>query len=448
MSDPLQEKLKNAECDVHNLHAQNIARQQIWCKFFDDVLVLKRRKSIIFIAYFTFTFLLLVPAPPAAAQARLIPPNEQVLLAHTARNQRAGSSSWRTLEQAWKAKPGDLAAALPYARAVFMMGLTEGDLRWYGSAKAAMAPWWQKSDLSADAFFMRGLIKQGFHDFEGGLKDINAAIALDPQQAEFWSWRFTLHLLAADLVAAREDTGMIRQRFGAEEAAAYEAILQYRSGQAAQAVQGFLKLLALPGYQSTSAKDWLHYHLGEAYRVAGQSAQAIATWEKHLQTRPESHFIRLSLCDLLNREQQFEKALRFASQDNPSDGLLIQSLMATQGLTQSKHASPQLTQKVQDLAQQFDERMTAQDLRQDALIERPRMIYLIRYGKDIQAGLTMAAENWRTQNEPADGLLLLEAAVRLKQPQAAQPVLQWLEKTRYVDPAMTPLVAQLKKMGV
>jgi hypothetical protein len=120
--------------------------------------------------------------------------------------------------------------------------------------------------------------------------------------------------------------------------------------------------------------------------------------------------------------------------------------MAHHGMAQGAKAPPLVAAKVQSLAQQFDERMAAQDLRQDALIERPRMIYLIRFGKDVKAGLTMAADNWRTQNEPADGLLLLEAAVLLKQPQAAQPVLQWLEKTKYTDPAMTPLVAQLKKM--
>lgn len=402
----------------------------------------KRVSSVFFIVYFIFIFTLSAFGSDADAQMRLIPSNDQVLLTQKVRGQRLDPASWRAKEQAWKANPKSLDAALPYARAVFMMGLTEGDLRWYGAAKAAMTPWWLSTELSADAFFMRGLIKQGFHDFQAGLQDINAAIARDPQQAEFWSWRFTLHLLEADMPAAREDAATIRQRFGAEEGAAYEAILQYRTGQAAQAAQGFLKLLALPSYQNASAKDWLNYHLGEAYRVAGQSAQAISVWEKHLQARPESHFIRLALCDLLNREGQFEKTLRYATQDNPSDGLLIHALMAHHGLAAGKP-----NDKVMALARQFDERMAAQDLRQDALIERPRMIYLIRYGKDVKAGLAMAVENWRTQNEPADGLLLLEAAVLLKQAQAALPVLQWLEKTKYQDPAMTPLVAQLKKMG-
>ncbi len=442
---PLKEKLLNVACGTHQPRRQNSPRRDIWVENFLKKLALIEANSIIYIVYFIFAGLLLGLSPQAWAQPRVTPPADQVLLSPTVRSTRIEPGSWRAKEQAWRASPHRLDAALPYARAVFFKGLTEGDLRWYGAAKAAMLPWWQSTSLSAEALFMRGLVKQGFHDFSAGLQDINTAIAQDPQQAEFWSWRFTLHLLAADMVAAREDAATIKQRFGAEEGAAYEAILQYRSGQAAQAVQGFQKLIALPSFQSNSAKDWLHYHLGEAYRVAGQPAQAIAVWEQHVQVRPESHFIRLALCDLLNREQQFEKALRYAAQDNPSDGLLMQTLMAHHGLAQGKQA--QAAEKVKSLAQQFDERMAAQDLRQDALIERPRMIYLIRFGKDVKAGLAMAAENWRTQNEPADGLLLLEAAVLLKQAPAALPVLQWLEKTKYVDPAMTPLVAQLKKMG-
>jgi hypothetical protein len=443
---PLKENLNKVACETHKPRIQNSPIRTFWVEYFLKKSGPKRPNNIIYIVCFIFTGFMLGWSPEAHAQTRLIPPADQVLLSPTVRSTRLEPGSWRAKEQAWRANPNTLDTALPYARAVFFKGLTEGDLRWYGAAKAALMPWWQSPNLGAEALFMRGLVKQGFHDFEAGLQDINAAISKDPQQAEYWSWRFTLHVLAADMAAAREDAAAIQQRFGAQEGAAYEAILNYRSGQAPLAVQGFLKLLALPAYQSPSAKDWLHYHLGEAYRVADQAAQAIALWEKHLQTRPESHFIRLALCDLLNREGQFDKALRYAAQDNPSDGLLIQTLMAHHGMAQGAKAPPLVAAKVQSLAQQFDERMAAQDLRQDALIERPRMIYLIRFGKDVKAGLAMAADNWRTQNEPADGLLLLEAAVLLKQPQAAQPVLQWLEKTKYADPAMTPLVAQLKKM--
>ena len=431
---------------MHQPRIQNSPMKMIVGNYFLDKPKVKRANSVFFIVYFIFSFLLLGHGASAWAQARLLPAADQVLLSQSLRSATQTSASWRAKERAWKAQPQQLDTALPYARAVFMMGLTQGDLRWYGSAKAALSPWWLSQDLPADAFFMRGLIKQGFHDFQAGLQDINAAIAKDPQQAEFWSWRFTLHLLDADLVSARQDAATIRERFGAEEGAAYEAILHYRTGQAGLAVEGLRKLLALPTYQTASARDWLNYHLGEAYRVAGQNMQAIAVWERHVQARPESHFIRLALCDLLNREGQFDKALRYAQEDNPSDGLLIQALMATQGLANSspKTVTTQHHKQLDKLAKQFDERMAAQDQRQDALIERPRMIYLIRYGQDVKAGLAMAAENWRTQHEPADGLLLLEAAVKLKQVQAAQPVLDWLKKTNYTDPAMTPLVAQLQ----
>ena len=57
---------------------------------------------------------------------------------------------------------------------------------------------------------MRGLVKQGFHDFDGGLRDINQAIVLAPKNAEYWSWRFSLHLLQANMAAAKQDVDEIQ----------------------------------------------------------------------------------------------------------------------------------------------------------------------------------------------------------------------------------------------
>ena len=82
--------------------------------------------------------------------------------------------------------------------------------------------------------------------------------------------------------------------------------------------------------------------------------------------------------------------------------------------------------------------------RGEALIERPRMIYLIRCGRDVGAGLALAVENWRTQQEPPDAALLVEAALAMDQPQAAAPVLDWMQTTGYTDPTLAPLAQTLR----
>lgn len=371
----------------------------------------------------------------ALAQPRTALPAQQVVLPTAIHSLSADAGALREADRDWRRQPGDLPVALRYARTVFMLGLTEGDLRWFGSAKAALQPWWSAAVLPADGHFMRGLVRQGFHDFDGGLQDFNAAIALEPQRPEFWSWRFALHLLRSDMTAARGDCDEMQQRFGADEAQACRAILLYRTGQAAQAGALLDRLLIRPGFQDGLSQDWLRFHQGEAWRVAGRADRAVAVWTQHLQSRPRTHGIRLALAELLNAQGQYARASKVATVPAPTDALLVQALLASQGLQDAQ---------MPRLAELVESRMSSQALRRESLIERPTMVYLIRYGRDLTRGLKLAVENWKTQNEPADAVLLVQAALQLNQPQAAAPVLVWMAQTGYTDPVLKPLAEQLQ----
>ena len=391
---------------------------------------------------------LIVAWSPVAAQERYRPSDVAVVLSSSVHAASGRQNSLRALDKAWRAQPQNLPAALAYARAVFTLGLTEGDLRWYGSAKASLTPWWTAADLPAEAYFLRGLVKQGFHDFQEGLQDINRAIALEPARAEFWSWRFALHLLLADMTAAQKDIDEIGRLFGSEEAQVYRAVLLYRTGQPLPAVALLSQAIRSVNHQDASSQDWLGFHLGEAHRVAGQPAKALAVWGQRLKASPQSHLIRLSLADLLNQQGQYRQAKNTAtatvtaangnapnSTASMTDALLMQAVLASRGLKDPDESR---------LAKQLEARLQSQALRQEALIERPKLIYQIAYGRDVKAGLALSIDNWQLQKEPPDALLFVQAALALGQARDAEPVVSWAEKTGYTDPQLTPLLAQLK----
>jgi Tfp pilus assembly protein PilF len=391
---------------------------------------------------------LFVAVSPVGAQERFKPTESAVVLSASVHAASGRLNSLRSLDKAWRSQPQNLPSALAYARAVFTLGLTEGDLRWYGSAKAALTPWWTAADLPAEAYFLRGLVKQGFHDFQDGLQDINRAIALEPARAEFWSWRFALHLLLADMTAAQNDIDAMGRLFGPEEAQVYRAVLLYRSGQPLPAVDMLSQALRSPNYQDASSQDWLGFHLGEAHRVAGQPDRALAVWGRRLKASPQSHLIRLSLADLLNQQGQYRQAKNTAmatvatsmgnGQNNTAtmtDALLMQAVLASHGLKDPDEAR---------LASQLEARLQSQALRQEALIERPKLIYQIAYGRDLKAGLALSIDNWQLQKEPPDALLFVQAALALGQARAAEPVVKWAEKTGYTDPQLAPMLAQLQ----
>lgn len=379
---------------------------------------------------------------PLFAQERFLPQATAVVLPVSVHASGSSNVSVRELDTAWRADPQNLQVAMAYARAVFSLGLNEGDLRWYGSAKAALTPWWNKTDLPPDAYFLRGLVKQGFHEFEAGSKDIERAIALEPGRAEFWSWRFAIHLLLADLSAARQDTQEMARLFGHEEADVYRAVLMYRSGQASGAVKQLSAAIRLARFQDASSQDWLGFHLGEALRVAGQPDRAGEVWRQRLKLNPQSHLLRLSLADVLNQQGRFAQAKTVAmglTKTNTSaltDALLMQAVLASRGLKDKDE---------ERLASQMDARLKSQAQRQETMIERPQLIYQIAYGQDTAAGLALSVANWQLQKEPPDAVLFAQAALAQGRARVAEPVVTWAEKTAYTDPQLEPLIAQLKQ---
>ena len=234
------------------------------------------------------------------AQERFHPTDNTVVLKTSIASQTKGNDAFKAIDTAWRKQAQDIQAATAYARAVFILGLDEGDLRWYGSAKAALLPWWQESQLPAETLFIRGLVKQGFHEFPEGLRDIDLAIAQNPRKAEYWSWRFALNLLLSDFKSAEKDCEQIEVFAGRLEALQHRAVLHYRSGRADLALQILKQLQQSPEFSKIDS-EWFQFQLGEAYRVAGQYPMALSVWRQQLATMPQSHLIRLSLAELLNK---------------------------------------------------------------------------------------------------------------------------------------------------
>lgn len=383
--------------------------------------------------------LMLFLTQPALSQERFVPSMNEVVVNESIHSVGVRTGELRLLERAWQASPNNLDASLSYARAVFIIGLQEADLRWFGSAKAALLPWWKSSDLPAEGFFVRGLVKQGFHEFDEGLKDINLAIQKDPNKPEFWSWRFSLHLLRSDINGARQDILGITQLFGVKEANIYSAILSYRTGQAEKAIELLKAAIKDSQYQDSFSQDWLNFHLGEAYRLVGNSEQAINVWEKQLRKNPKSHLIRLSLAELYNYKGMYRKVLKVSGLGAESylitDALLVQALLASKALKDPVESK---------LVTQIEARLKSQAMREEIIIERPKLIYFIRYGKNPESGLTLSIDNWKLQNELPDAVLFIEAALLVNKPMAAKPVIDWVNKTGIKDQELSALILKLK----
>jgi hypothetical protein len=57
--------------------------------------------------------------------------------------------------------------------------------------------------------------------------------------------------------------------------------------------------------------------------------------------------------------------------------------------------------------------------------------------------LKLALLNWQNQREPIDARLVLEAALAARDPQAARPVLEWMQRHRVEHRTLEQLARRL-----
>ena len=72
--------------------------------------------------------------------------------------------------------------------------------------------------------------------------------------------------------------------------------------------------------------------------------------------------------------------------------------------------------------------------------------YLLELKGDARAALAAASENYRTQREPRDALILIEAALAARDPVAAAPALQWLESSACEGSRLRETASRLKAL--
>jgi hypothetical protein len=118
-----------------------------------------------------------------------------------------------------------------------------------------------------------------------------------------------------------------------------------------------------------------------------------------------------------------------------TDALLVQALLASKALKDPIESK---------LVTQIEARLKSQAMREEIIIERPKLNYFIRYGKNPESGLALSIDNWKLQNELPDAVLFIEAALLVNKPMSAKPVVEWVNKTGIKDQELTALIVKLK----
>ena len=180
---------------------------------------------------------------------------------------------------------------------------------------------------------------------------------------------------------------------------------------------------------------WVQTRLAEMADRLGDAAAAENHFRAALALGIDDNFLLAAYADFLLEQGRQREVVALLEDRGRSDTLLLRLALAMHEL-----GMPEAAKQARVLAERF----AAAALRGDRLHLAEEARYLLELRRDAGAALAAAAENWKSQREPRDALILLRAARAARAPAAAAPVLDWLARTGFEHDGMRRLAAELR----
>jgi Tfp pilus assembly protein PilF len=332
----------------------------------------------------------------------------------------------RKLQASAAARPDDPAAAAALARRYFELAMAQGDPRYVGYAQGVLRSW-RAGEAPAEVLFVRGLLKQYRHDFQGALRDLEGALRRDPELIGAHSWRAAIFMVGADYRAAREECRALEPIATELMATGCRAAVDGATGKAQDAYDD---LTAAP-----EIRLWVLTRLAELAWRLDQPVAAERHFRQALALGLRDDFLLAAYADFLLEQRRPKEVVELLAQWGQSDNLLLRLALASRRLGLAE---------AQKHEQALGERFAAAALRAERLHLAEEARFRLELKGDAKGALAAAAENWTSQREPRDAAVLLEAALAAEDPKAAAPALRWLDDSGFESVKLRRLAAQLK----
>jgi len=315
-----------------------------------------------------------------------------------------------------------LDVAIPLAQFYISQSRASGDLRFLGYAQALLAPWRDRTPPIPAVLVLEATLLQSRHSFAAALSELDRALTAQPDDLQAWLTRATVlrvlgryeeargscqHLTSADPMVAELCTQSVR---------ALEGHLQ-----SAYATVRALPAAALSG----AAGDWRCSELGEMAARMGDTAAAERWYRAALDLAPDDVYTRAAYADLLLESDRAAETLRLLQGYESMEPLLLRIAIAQQRVDDSRS----LARSRELLASAF----AVEEQRGEEVHRREQARFLLDVAHQAQAALGVARENWRTQREPADALILARAAQAAGQPAAAAAAIEFVHRNGLED---------------
>lgn len=395
------------------------------------------------------TLLLVGGAGGPAYGAPYVPKDDaQILERLPGRRDDPAMAQLRRLRAALAASPNDPGAAAALAQRYFELANSQGDPRYVGYAEAAVRPW-PGTDAPVEILFTKALLRQYRHDFDGALDDLQRVLERDPAHVAARSWRAAILMVRAEYPAALRECEALARHASELRASGCSAYVQATTGKTRMAYAQLSGALRRHPEAGPEAKLWALTRLAEmAWRLEDQKqdheqqnheqkrALADSLFNQALALGLDDNFLLAAYADYLLERGRAKEVVGLLKPWSRSDTLLLRLALAERALGMREAEA-----HVQALADRF----AAAALRGERLHMGEEARFLLELKGDARGALAVGVENWKSQREPRDALVVLEAAVAARDPKSAAPVLKWLDESGFESARMQRLAARLRK---
>lgn len=330
--------------------------------------------------------------------------------------------------------PGDYRRVLVLAQDYIGLGRANSDPRFYGYAEAVLAPWLKPQHEQPGALVLRATLLQNRHDFESALTDLKTALNLNPRLPQAWLTLAAIYEVQGDYPSAlRSCLALARFSTSLVTTTCINSALSL-SGQAHYAYQHLVA--AVNDHQGKRDEiTWIYTILAELAERLDLVNEADSWYQKAIASEQRSVYTLASYADYLLNHNRPAEVIALLQGETRADTLLLRLTLAEQRL-QNKN--------FEQHAELIKNKITAAKDRGDTVHQGDEARFNLQVLKDSATALTLATRNWDVQKEPRDARILLEAALAANKPNAALPVIIFLERTRLEDVRLQPLLKWAK----
>jgi hypothetical protein len=332
-------------------------------------------------------------------------------------------------------EPHDVALAAELAEQYLALLRREGDPRLIAYAKRGLSPWSADVDPPLEIVLKRAQIAQTEHNFDSARTELERALARFPRDGRAWLTIASIDTVRGDYASARRECGRLLLLDDAAVAGGCLAAVQAMSGEAARAYEFLETRLAASTDLPQEVAAWLETLAAEIAEVLARDDRAEAHYRAALGAEAEpSIYVLVAYADFLLRTDRAADAISLLEHAPPADSVLLRLALA------EKRAGRDVAKRVEVLSHRLE-------LALDGLEHahaREAAFFALYLLDEPETAIACALANWAEQREAIDARLVLEAALAAGRPEAALPVIEWLDTNGAEHADLRSLVSRVR----